>query len=168
MVKIMKQVSAIKNKICAVLLIAILTVCCIPFPAFASETTLTTTVPSQISVKLEIEGNGKIEVNGKSYTESATIEVDRHTRTEFRLIPNSDYELKAILYNDENVFSELRDSIFALQEIESDSVLKVTFAPKSLPPKTGDNSFPLWIYALFITISILGIAFAVKKKNAVR
>ena len=164
----MKKVSAIKNKICAVLLIAILTVCCIPFPVLAFETTLTTTVPSRVSVKLEIEGNGKIEVNGKSYTENTTIEVDRHTKTEFCLIPNSDYELKAILYNDENVFSELRDSIFALQEIENDSVLKVTFAPKNASPKTGDNSFPLWIYVVLMIISILGIAFAVKKKNVVK
>lgn len=165
----MKKVSAIcKNKICAVLLVAVLIICCIPLPALASETTLTTTVPAQFSVKLEIEGNGKVEVNGKSYTESTTIEVNRHTKTEFCLIPNSDYELKAILYNDENVFSELRDSIFALQEIESDSVLKVTFTPKSLPPKTGDNSFPLWIYAILMIISILGIALAVKKKNVVR
>ena len=165
----MKKVSAIyKNKICAVLLIAVLIICCIPLPVLASETTLTTTVPAQVSVKLEIEGNGKVEVNGKSYTESTTIEVNRHTKTEFYLIPNSDYELKAILYTDENVCSELRDSIFALQEIESDSVLKVTFTPKSLPPKTGDNSFPLWIYAILMIISILGIAFAVKKKNVVR
>ena len=164
----MKQVSAIKNKICAVLLIAILTVCCISFPAFASETTLTTSAPSQFSVKLEIEGNGKIEVNGKSYTKNTTIEMDRHAKTEFCLIPNSDYELKAILYNDENVFSELRDSIFALQEIENDSVLKVTFAPKNASPKTGDNSFPLWIYVVLMIISILGIAFAVKKKNVVK
>lgn len=160
----MKQVSAIKNKICAVLLIAILTVCCIPFPALASETTLTTTVPSQVSVKLEIEGNGKIEVNGKSYTENTTIEVDRHTKTEFCLIPNFDYELKAILYNDENVFSELRDSIFTLQEIENDSVLKVTFTPKNASPETGDSSFPLWIYAILMIISVAGIVFAVKKK----
>ena len=160
----MKQVSAIKNKICAVLLIAILLVACIPVSVFASETTLTTTVPSQVSVKLEIEGNGKIEVNGKSYTESTTIEVNRHTKTEFYIISNSDYELKAILYNDENVFSELRDSIFTLQEIENDSVLKVTFTPKSDSPETGDSSFPLWIYAILMIISVAGIAFAVKKK----
>lgn len=164
----MKQVSAIKNKIWVVLLIAILTVCCIPFSAFAPETTLTTSVPSQFSVKLEIEGNGKIEVNGKSYTKNTTIEVDRHIMTEFYLIPNSDYELKAILFNNENVFSELRNSIFTLQEIESDSVLKVTFAPKSGSPETGDNSFPLWICVILMIISILEIAFAVKKKNVVK
>ena len=116
------------------------------------------------AVKLEIEGNGKIEVTGKSYTENTTIEVDRHTKTEFCLIPNFDYELKAILYNDENVFSELRDSIFTLQEIENDSVLKVTFTPKNASPETGDSSFPLWIYAILMIISVAGIVFAVKKK----
>lgn len=161
----MKKVSAIyRNKICAVLLAAILIICCVPFPAFASKTTLTTTVPAQFSVKLEVEGNGKVEVNGKSYTESTVIEVNRHTKTEFRLTPNSDYELKSVFFNGEDVFSELRDSIFALQEIESDSVLKVTFTPKSLPLKTGDNSFPIWIYAILMIMSIAGITFAIKKK----
>ena len=119
-------------------------------------------------MKIEIDGEGQVEVDGKKYVETTTVQVNRHTETAFLMIPNSNYELKAILYNDENVFSELRDNIFTLQEVESDSVLKVTFAPKSVPPKTGENSFPLWIYAIFIIISILGIAFAVKKKNAVR
>ena len=109
----MKKVSAIfRNKICAVLLAAILIICCIPFPAFASKTTLTTTVPAQFSVKLEVEGNGKVEVNGKSYTESTVREVNRHTKSEFRLTPNSGYEIKSVFFNGENVFSELRDSIF--------------------------------------------------------
>lgn len=161
----MRKVSAIhKNKICAVLLVAILIICCIPFPALASETTLTTTVPAQFSVKLEIEGNGKVEVNGKSYTESTTIEVNRHTKTEFYIIPNSDDELTAVLYNGEDVFSELSDNTFMLQEVTSNSTLKVTFTPTSDSPKTGDNSFPLWIYAILMIISVVGIAFAVKKK----
>ena len=160
----MKKVSAIfRNKICAVLLAAILIICCIPFPAFASKTTLTTTVPAQFSVKLEVEGNGKVEVNGKSYTENTTIEVDRHTKTEFRLTPNSGYEIKSVFFNGENVFSELRDSIFALQEIENDSVLKVTFTPKNASPKTGDDDFTSCVYAILLIMSIAGIAFAVKK-----
>lgn len=165
----MKKVSAIhKNKICAVLLVAILFIVCMPLPALASETTLTMTVPAQVFVKLEIKGNGKVEVNGKIYTESTTIEVNRHTRTEFRLIPNSGYEIKSVFFNGENVFSELRDSIFTLQKIESNSTLKVAFTPKSTQPQTGDNSFSLWIYAILMIISVVGIAFAVKKKNVVR
>ena len=165
----MKKVSAIrKNKICAALLIAILMFCCIPFTAHAAETILTTTVPSQVPIKLEIEGNGRIEVNGKSYTESTTVQVNRHAKTEFIIIPNYDYELKAILYNGENVFSELQNNIFTLQEVKSDSILKVIFAPKGVPPKTGDGSVPLWIYAVVITISIFGIAFVKIKKNCVK
>lgn len=165
----MRKVSTIhKNKICAVLLIAILLIVCIPLPALASDTTLTTTVPAKFSVKLEIEGNGKVEVNGKIYTESATIEVNRHTKTEFYIISNSDYELTAVLYNGKDVFSELSDNTFTLQEVTSDSTLKVTFTPKSDSPETGDSSFPLWIYAILMIISVVGIAFAVKKKNVVR
>ena len=161
----MKKVSAIyRNKICAVLLAAILIICCVPFPAFASKTTLTTTVPAQFSVKLEVEGNGKVEVNGKSYTESTVIEVNRHTKTEFRLTPNSDYELKSVFFNGEDVFSELSDNTFILRETTSNSTLKVTFTPKSTQPQTGDNSFPLWIYAILMIMSIAGIAFVVKKK----
>ena len=161
----MKKVSAIyKNKICAVLLAAILIICCVPFPAFASKTTLTTTVPAQFSVKLEVEGNGKVEVNGKSYTESTVIEVNRHTKTEFRLTPNSDYELKSVFFNGEYVFSELSDNTFILREATSNSTLKVTFMPKSDSLKTGDNSFPLRIYVILMMMSVAGIAFAVNKK----
>ncbi len=161
----MKKVSAIyKNKICAVLLAAILIICCVPFPAFASKTTLTTTVPAQFSVKLEVEGNGKVEVNGKSYTESTVIEVNRHTKTEFRLTPNSDYELKSVFFNGEDVFSELSDNTFILQEITSNSTLKVTFTPKNDSPKTGDDNFAFCVYAILLIMSVAGIVFAIKKK----
>ena len=161
----MRKVSAIhKNKICTVLLVAILLIVCIPLPALASETTLTTTVPAQVSVKLEIEGNGKVEVNGKSSTESTTIEVNRHTRTEFCLTPNSGYEVKSVFLNGKNVTSELRDNIFTLEKIESSATLKVIFTPKSISPQTGDNSFLLWIYTVLTSISILGITFAIRKK----
>ena len=161
----MKKVSAIyKNKICAVLLAAILIICCVPFPAFASKTTLTTTVPEHFFVKLEIEGNGKVEVNGKSYTESTVIEVNRHTKTEFRLTPNSDYELKSVFFNGEDVFSELSDNTFILQEITSNSTLKVTFTPKSNSLKTGDDNFAFCVYAILLIMSVAGIVFAIKKK----
>lgn len=165
----MKKTSVIhKSKICAVLLAAILIICCVPFPAFASKTTLTTTVPAQFSVKLEVEGNGKVEVYGKSYTESTVIEVNRHTKTEFRLTPNSDYELKSVFFNGEDVFSELSDNTFILREATSNSTLKVTFTPKSDSPKTGDNSFPLRIYVILMMMSVAGIVFAIKKKYDVK
>ena len=163
----MRKVSAIhKNKICAVLLVAILIICCIPLPAFASETTLTTTVPAQVSVKLEVEGNGKVEVNGKSYTESTTIEVNRHTKTEFYIIPNSDYELTAVLYNGEDVFSELSGNTFALQEVIGDSVLRIIFTPKSNSPQTGDSDFRLWAYTAWIEIFMIVMSFVIKKEKA--
>ena len=92
------------------------------------------------------------------------IEVNRHTKTEFCLIPNSGYELKSVFFNGEDVFSELSDNTFILRETTSNSTLKVTFTPKSTQPQTGDNSFPLWIYAILMIMSIAGIAFAVKKK----
>ena len=46
--------------------------------AFAAETTLTTTVPSEFSVKIEIEGKGSVIVSGVEYSENAEIVVKRN------------------------------------------------------------------------------------------
>ena len=50
-----------KKRISLLLLLAVLCIACMPLTAFAHETTLTTTVPSQCPMKIEIIGNGKVE-----------------------------------------------------------------------------------------------------------
>ena len=75
-----------KNKIKLkriVMLLAVLLVLLVPYSAFAAQTTLTTTVPSEFPVKIEIEGWGSVIVDDAEYTESTDITVKRNENIKY-------------------------------------------------------------------------------------
>ena len=152
-----------KKRISLLLVLAVLCIACMPLTAFAHETTLTTTVPSQCPMKIEIIGNGKVEVEGTSYTETSIIQVKRHTETEFVLIPDEGYMLQAVSYDGEDVLSQIHNDTLVLPEVREDAVLKVVFVSNGTVPKTGEYRSPLWIYALLMLVSSIGIVFSVRK-----
>lgn len=152
-----------KKKVSLLLLLAVLCIACMPLTAFAHETTLTTTVPSQCPMKIEIVGNGKVEVEGTSYTETSIVQVKRHTETEFVFIPDEGYMLQAVSYDGEDVLSKIHNDTLVLPEVSEDSVLKVVFVSNGTVPKTGEYRSPLWIYALLMLVSSIGIVFSVRK-----
>ena len=152
-----------KKKVSLLLLLAVLCIACMPLTAFAHETTLTTTVPSQCPMKIEIVGNGKVEVEGTSYTETSIVQVKRHTETEFVFIPDEGYMLQAVSYDGEDVLAKIHNDTLVLPEVSEDSVLKVVFVSNGTVPKTGEYRSPLWIYALLMLVSSIGIVFSVRK-----
>ena len=134
------------------LLLAILCIACMPLTAFAHETALTATVPSQCPMKIEIVGNGKVNVEGVSYTETSIVQVKRHTEVEFVIIPDRGY-----------VLSKIHDNTLVLPEVSEDSILKVVFEENGTVPKTGEYRSSLWIYALLMLVTGIGIAFSARK-----
>lgn len=152
-----------KKKVSLLLLLAVLCIACMPLTAFAHETTLTTTVPSQCPMKIEIVGNGKVNVEGVSYTETSIVQVKRHTEVEFVIIPDRGYVLQAVSYDGEDVLSKIHDNTLVLPEVSEDSILKVVFEENGTVPKTGEYRSSLWIYALLMLVTGIGIAFSARK-----
>lgn len=152
-----------KKRILLLLLLAVLCIACMPLTALAHETTLTTTVPSQCPMKIEIIGNGKVDVEGVSYTETSIVQVKRHTETEFVIIPDEGYMLQAVSYDGEDVLSKMNDNTLVLPEVSEDAVLKVVFVSNGTIPKTGEYRSSLWMYALLMLVSGIGIVFFARK-----
>lgn len=152
-----------KNRVSIMLLLAILCIACMPLTAFAHETALTATVPSQCPMKIEIVGNGKVNVEGVSYTETSIVQVKRHTEVEFVIIPDRGYVLQAVSYDGEDVLSKIHDNTLVLPEVSEDSILKVVFEANGTVPKTGEYRSSLWIYALLMLVTGIGIAFSARK-----
>lgn len=128
-----KPFAAYINRIYAVLLIAMLFVFCVPLTAFAAETTITTTVPSEFPLKIEIEGSGTVEFAGKRYNKSTELMLLRHRDYSFKIMPDRDYEITSVLYNGEDILSEIVDGTFVISQIEGDSVLHISFERNSKP-----------------------------------
>ena len=152
-----------KNRVSIMLLLTILSVACMPLTAFAHETMLTTTVPSQCPMKIEIVGNGKVNVEGVSYTETSIVQAKRHTEVEFVIIPDRGYVLQAVSYNGEDVLSKIHDNTLLLSEVSEDSVLKIVFEANGTVPRTGEYRSPLWTYALLMSVTGIGIVFSLRK-----
>lgn len=122
-----------------VMLLAALLLTLIPFSAFAAKTTLTTTVPSEFSVKIEIEGKGSVIVDGVEYSENAEIAVQRNEEISYKILSAEGYEIKSVYYNDTDVTESLKDGIITIFA-DGDGVLKVTFSAIPESPETGDDS----------------------------
>ena len=108
-----------------VMLLAVLLLTLIPFSAFAAETTLTTTVPSEFSVKIEIEGKGSVIVDGVEYSENAEIVVKRNEEISYKILSEEGYEIKSVFFNDADVTESLKDGVITIFA-DGDGVLKVT------------------------------------------
>ncbi len=112
------------------MLLALLFCFLIPVSAFAAETTLTTTVPSDISLKIQISGKGSVFVNGKEYKKSKEITLKRSGEILYKIVPNKNYEVKSVLYNGDDMTESLKDGTFSVA-VNGDAVLKVDFVKAS-------------------------------------
>lgn len=122
-----------------VMLLAVFLLTQIPFSAFAAETTLTTTVPSEFSVKIEIEGKGSVISDGVEYSENAEITVKRNEDVSYKIVPAEGYEIKSVFYNNADVTESLKDGVITIFA-EGNGVLKITFSAIPQSPQTGDDS----------------------------
>lgn len=146
-----------------VMLLAVLLLMLIPFSAFAAETTLTTTVPSEFSVKIEIEGKGSVIVDGVEYSENAEIVVKRNEEISYKILSAEGYEIKAVFFNDTDVKRSLKDGVITIFA-DGDGMLKVAFSAIPENPKTGDDSNLIGaIITMMICAATLSAAFACRK-----
>ena len=128
-------------------MLAVLLLCVPCMTAFAVETssgsaTVTTAVPSTHKVTFIVH-NGKIENNGIVVGDTAYN--DRQSVQSYVLLPDKDNNLERVLYNNEDVTAQVRNSIFTAPPLTNDAVLEVFYResePTSKPVSEPENSIP--------------------------
>ena len=128
----------------------------IPMSVFAAgTTTLKTSVPSNHSIYLCIEGQGIVVVEGKQYSKSANISINRHNEPFVEIQAAKDYYIRSVTYNQENITHLFNNGEWTMPKIEMDVSISVVFAKDSGNPPTGDTFNP-WMMVL-LTVSLLGL-----------
>ena len=136
-------------------------------PVFAQTTTLTTTIPDAYPLHLEIQGEGKVAVNGVIYDRSTDISAPRNTAIAITLYPQEGHHIDSIIYNGEKITADNNGSV-TLPNITEESSFKVEFLPNSSTPTTGDSS-NLFLYLSLLVFSgaALVLLCFLRKRNVV-
>lgn len=157
-----------KLKIPVILIVILLSLLSASTASFASETILSTTVPSYFTLQIEISGHGNVETLGQEFTESGNIRIERNKSVELIFTPDENYHIEKVRLNDKDITDNLQDNGFTIDELEKDSVLSVVFAEKqeSGIAKTGDSTEPACPYiALAVVMCATGGLILMKRKE---
>ena len=148
-------------------LFLVLIVALLPVSVWAQETTLTTTVPSVHTLRIALNGNGQIVVDGVPYKQTASLQIKRHSTPEISVIPDSGWKLKSVMLDGQDITEEFQDGAFAFSETREDLKLTVVFEAQSSTPQTGDQSNIEILYLLMV-LSVIGIILCVMVRRKTR
>lgn len=138
-----------KKRMTVLCALYLLTAIFFPVSVFASEqsTQLTATVPSSHSVRLEIDRHGSVEADGKTYTGSQTIQVERLKEQKYIIQAEDGYEITEVTYGPEDEAEEitLTGSAFTATALNQDgNILTVKVEKKAeetqSPTPTGTTT----------------------------
>ena len=147
----------------AVMLLLCLLICSVT--AYASDTELTTTVPTEHTVQLKVDGRGSVVIDGAAYSQNAAIPVKRFSTIDIKVSPAENSALSAALYNDTDVTAQLANGFFTSEAITDNVTITVTFRDTNPQlPQTG-NPYRVWAWLLLIAgISCIVIGKKIKNK----
>lgn len=133
------------QKLLTVLSLLCVLLCWMPVRALALTTVLSTNVPDEISLRVEITGKGTVAVGEKRLSSTGTVAVKRHQPFTVTLSPRQGYRITAVSLNGKSVLSSLKNGKLTVDELNLDGVLSVTFTKTASSyhgsnPKTGDRS----------------------------
>lgn len=157
-----------KLKIPVILIVVLLSLLSSSTISFASETILSTTVPSYFTLQIEISGHGNVETLGQEFIESGNIRIERNKPVELIFTPDENYHIEKVRFNDKDITDNLQDNRITIDELEKDSVLSVVFAKKqeSGISKTGGSTEPVYPYiALAVVMCATGGLILIKTKE---
>lgn len=150
------------QKLLTVLSLLCVLLCWMPVRALALTTVLSTNVPDEISLRVEITGKGTVAVGEKRLSSTGTVAVKRHQPFTVTLSPRQGYRVTAVSLNGKSVLSSLKNGKLTMDELNLDDVLSVTFTKTASShhgsnPKTGDRSvvFPAMASALFSVTALI-------------
>lgn len=146
----MKRFTILWSIICAIVFSVVL-----PITADAQETVFRTDIPSEHSLHLTINGQGIVIIDGKQYSKTTNVPIQRHSEPFVEIQAAKDYYIRSVTYNQENITHLFNSGKRTMPKVESDISLSVVFVKDSGNPPTGD-AFNHWITVL-ITASVLGL-----------
>lgn len=147
--------------------------CCMPVRALASTTNLTTGVPDEVSLHVEITGEGTVTVGEVRLSATGTVSVKRHQPVTVSLKPKSGYQVSDVRLNGESVLGSLKDGKLVIDALNLDGTLSVTFSKipgswNGSNPRTGDQqAMTAMIAALTAAVSLMLLRL-LRKKNIFR
>ena len=133
------------QKIIPLLTILCVLLCWMPVRALASTTVLSTNVPDEVSLRVEITGKGTVAVGEKRLSSIGTVGVKRHQCFTVTVSRWQGYRVTAVSLNGKSVLSSLKNGKLTVEDLNLDGVLSVTFTKTASShhgsnPKTGDRS----------------------------
>ena len=158
------------QKLLTVLSLLCVLLCWMPVRALALTTVLSTNVPDEVSLRVEITGKGTVAVGEKRLSSTGTVAVKRHQPFTVTLSPQQGYRITAVSFNGKSVLSRLKNGKLTVDELNLDGVLSVTFTKTASShhesnPKTRDRSVvvPAMASAL-LSMTALILVLSRKKK----
>ncbi len=157
------------QKIIPLLTLLCMLLCWIPVRALALTTVLSTNVPDEVSLRVEITGKGTVAIGEKKLSGTGTVAVKRHQPFTVTLSPQQGYRVTAVSLNGKLMLSSLKNGKLTVEELNLDGVLSVTFTKTASSnhgsnPKTGDQyAVPAMASALF-SMTALVLILSRKKK----
>ena len=107
-------------------------------------------------------------INDTEYRQSNTIEIPRNSTIELLITPDTENEIKSIIYNGFDYTNEAKNGILNLPAIAGEAMLCVNFTKITSAPATGDPYSPQF-FILVMLLSLIGIiatsSFIKKKEN---
>lgn len=115
----------------------------LPVTAAASTTTLSTSVPANISLTVEIKGNGTVWVGNQKITKTSVVSIPRNEDITISLQSGTGYRIASVYLNETDISNKIKNGNLILDNLAFDSVLSVHFVKHTtvLPgdnPPTGD------------------------------
>ena len=133
-----------------VLLLAWVLLLCMPVSVAAGSTDLTTSVPSNVTLTVEVGGKGTVWVGIHRIRREQTLSVPRNEQTETSLRPDRGYEVASILLDGTDITSQMKNGTLTLDVTGTEHKLSVAFArsnsqyPKpDLPEIKPDHTKPI-------------------------
>lgn len=139
----------------------------LPVTAAASTTTLSTSVPTNISLTLEISGNGTVWVRNQKITKTSVVSIPRNEDITISFQSGTGHRIASVYLNGMDVSNKIKNGKLVLDSLSFDSVLSVRFVKYAtvLPwdnPPTGDE---IMGSLLCCSMSMMALFFLLNRKR---
>lgn len=159
------------QKIIPLLTFLCVLLCWIPTQALALTTVLSTNVPDEVSLRVEITGKGTVAVGERRLSSTGTVTVKRYQPFTANLSPRQGYRVSAVSLNGKSVLSSLKNGKLTVDELNLDGTLSVTFSKipgswNGSNPRTGDQQGTAAMIAALTAAASLMLLQLLRKKHS--
>lgn len=159
------------QKIILLLIFPCVLLCLMPVRALASTTNLTTGVPDEVSLRVEITGEGIVTVGEVRLSATGTVSVKRHQPFTVSLEPKSGYQVSDVRLNGKSVLASLKDGKLVIDALNLDGTLSATFSKtpgswNGSNPRTGDQQGTVAMIAALTAAASLMLLQLLRKKHS--